>query len=115
VTRPLFAKHRECGPADIHCAPEVHIDLSGELFRRLLLEGAHDAIAGIVHDYIESSKSLHGLFYDSFCVSSSGNVERRWPDLFAELGRQLFKVTRVASGCDHQFTPLQQALYNRSP
>jgi hypothetical protein len=115
VTRPLLAKDWERRPADIHCTPEVHINLSGELLRRLFLKGAHDAIAGIVHDYIEPSKRLHSLIYDSFCVFGSGYVERRCPYLLTELGRQPFKVARVASGRDYQFTPLQQALYNRSP
>jgi hypothetical protein len=115
VTRALLAKYRERGPADIHCAPEVHIDLPGELLRRLFLKGAHDAIAGIVHDYIESSKRLHSLLYDSPCVFGSGYVERRCPYLLTELGRQSLKVACVASGRDYQFTPLQQALYNGSP
>jgi hypothetical protein len=110
-----LAKYRERRPADIHSAPEVHINLSGELFRRLFLKGAHDAITGIVHDYIESSKRLHSLLYNSLCVFGSGYVERRCMYLLTELGRQPFKVARIAGCCDYQFTSLQQALYNRSP
>jgi hypothetical protein len=114
VTRLLFAKYRERRPADIHCAPEVHIHLSGELLRRLFLKGAHDAIAGIVHDYIEPSKRLHRLLYDSLCVFWSGYAERRYLNLLPKSGFQSLKVPRGACSCDYQFTSFQQALSNRS-
>jgi hypothetical protein len=75
-----------------------------------LLEWRNVAVAGIIHDDIQTPEGSDGALHCSFCRVLVGYVERRGTNLVFIFFRQIFQTTRITCGGDEAIAASENSL-----